>query len=60
MIYNSTLRRKGFMYEYVTKKEYRPIREELEKIIKRTQIYICVRNLTQHFNFNLSVVEVDI
>ena len=48
------------MYEYVTKKEYRPIREELEKIIKRTQIYICVRNLTQHFNFNLSVVEVDI
>ena len=40
MIYNSTLRRKGFMYEYVTKKEYRPVREELEKIIKRTQIYM--------------------
>ena len=40
MIYDSTFRRKGFMYEYVTKKEYRPVREELEKIIKRTQIYM--------------------
>lgn len=28
------------MYEYVTKAEYQPVREELEEIIKRTQTYM--------------------
>ena len=40
------------MYEYVTKAEYQPIREEIEKIIKKTQVYMK-KNFKTTFQFRL-------
>ncbi len=41
-----------FMYEYVTKAEYQPVREELEKIIHKVQLYMK-KNFKTSFQFKL-------
>ena len=40
------------MYEYVTKAEYQPVREELEKIIHKVQLYMK-KNFKTSFQFKL-------
>ena len=40
------------MYEYVTKAEYEPVREELEKIIHKVQLYMK-KNFKTSFQFKL-------
>lgn len=41
-----------YMYEYVKKSEYAPVRKELEQIIKRTQIEMR-KNYGLKFQFRL-------